>query len=75
MMKPCQPLWRAILFISFALGFLMNPVLSFSGVPHPRWFPLVGVFFSALFLLMLFLATPKKDERGNGQKKRQEPRG
>ena len=64
-----------MLFIAFALGFLMNPAVSLSGVPHPRWFPLIGVFFSAVFLLMLFLATPKKDGRGNGQKKPEEPGG
>jgi hypothetical protein len=75
MMKPCQPLWRAILFISFAIGFGLNPALSFSGIHYPRWFPLIGVFSSALFLLMLFLATPKTRRKENGKKKSEEPNG
>jgi len=73
MMKPCQPVWRAILFISFIVGYGLNPTLSFLGVHYPRWISLIGVFSSALFLLMIFLAIPKTRGQENGKKKPEEP--
>jgi hypothetical protein len=69
MMKPCQPLWRATLWVSFLLGYCMNPIVSILGIDTPHYVPLIGVAFSGVFLLMIFLAVPKAKVSGDGQKK------
>lgn len=67
MMKPCSRLWRLCLVASFLLGYAMNPALSMMGLDLPRWLPLLGVLFSAVFLLMMLFAIPKKRMREDGQ--------
>jgi hypothetical protein len=68
-LKPCSPLWRAILLLSFFLGYFLNPIVSIVGVRHPRYVTLIGVGFSGLFFLMILLAIPKESAKKDGHGK------
>jgi uncharacterized membrane protein YuzA (DUF378 family) len=69
LLKPCSPLWHAILFLSFLLGYFMNPIVSIFGVSHIRYVTLIGIGFSGLFFLMIFLAIPKESAKKDGHGK------